>query len=349
MSVHRAFTDRASVSVVIPTYNYGRFLEGCVESVVAQEGVNAQVLVIDDQSTDNSKEVGEALASKHENVTMISHRVNRGRIATYNEGLFEWADGKYSLLLSADDRLTKGALARAVDIMEDHPKVGLVYGRCALFSTAEDNVPWTDRRVRPPRVWEGREWLAKRYMDGMNNVITPTVIVRTETQRRVGPYNAALPHAADFEMWLRFAAVSDVGFVRAAQALYRIHSSSMSQHVNLDPLADARERKQVFETIAEQYGFALSAAGTSIEDAYRAIASERLWQLCRMYEKGKVHEIVEAEWVDFAKSTFPAAPSLHAFRAYERRRRMGVPLCRTQVFFGTHVARRLRRKWSLDR
>ena len=61
------------------------------------------------------------------------HATNRGHIATYNEGLLEWADGDYSVLMSADDRLTPGALRRATDLLDAHPGVGFVYGHRAVL------------------------------------------------------------------------------------------------------------------------------------------------------------------------------------------------------------------------
>ena len=92
-----------SVSVVIPCYKYGRFLPGCVRSVLDQEGVDVRVLIIDDASPDDSAQVALDLAADDERVEARVHEVNKGHIATYNEGLLEWADGDYSVLISADD------------------------------------------------------------------------------------------------------------------------------------------------------------------------------------------------------------------------------------------------------
>src|ERR687887_420932 len=127
MSEHLA-SHRPTVSVVIPCYRYGRFLPDCVRSVLDQEGVDVRVLIIDDASPDDSAQVALRLAAEDERVEVRVHEVNKGHIATYNEGLLEWADGDYSVLISADDLLTPGSLARATAVMEAHPSVGLVYG-----------------------------------------------------------------------------------------------------------------------------------------------------------------------------------------------------------------------------
>ncbi|MFB2604086.1 glycosyltransferase family 2 protein, partial [Rhizobium phaseoli] len=104
------------VDVVIPCYNYAHFLEECVESVLAQAGVDVRVLILDDCSPDNTPEVGMALASRDSRVIYRRHPANKGHIATYNEGI-EWAGGDLFLLLSADDYLLAGALGRASELM----------------------------------------------------------------------------------------------------------------------------------------------------------------------------------------------------------------------------------------
>ena len=112
-----------TVSVVIPCYCYGRFLRDSVGSALNQDGVDVRVLIIDDASPDDSWDVAEALAAEDDRVEVRRHRVNQGHIATYNEGLLEWAEGDYSVLISADDLLTPGALARATSVLDARPNV----------------------------------------------------------------------------------------------------------------------------------------------------------------------------------------------------------------------------------
>src|SRR5258708_13414070 len=99
-----------SVSVVIPCYNYGHFLEEAVSSVLDdQRGVDVRVLIIDDASPDDSAEVARKISAREPRVEGAVHPVNRGNIATYNEGLLEWAPADYCLLISAHHPLTPQA------------------------------------------------------------------------------------------------------------------------------------------------------------------------------------------------------------------------------------------------
>src|SRR5215210_1888787 len=107
-----AMTGRAPrVSVVIPLYNYGRFLGECVQSALDQDGVDVDVLVIDDASTDDSLSVATAIAAGDSRVRVVCNERNLGMVGTMNEGLWA-AGGEYLVKLDADDLLTPGALAR---------------------------------------------------------------------------------------------------------------------------------------------------------------------------------------------------------------------------------------------
>ena len=114
-----------TVDVVVPCYNYAKYLEICVRSILDQPDVAVRVLIIDDCSTDESEVVGRRLAADDSRVHYRRHDRNIGHIATYNEGLLGWATADYCLLISADDLLTPGALSRAVRVLDEYPSVGM--------------------------------------------------------------------------------------------------------------------------------------------------------------------------------------------------------------------------------
>ena len=76
----------AKVDVVVPCYNYGRFLEECVRSVLDQSLGDLRVLIIDDASADDLFSVARRLAHIDSRVSVISHPQNWGHISTYNQG-----------------------------------------------------------------------------------------------------------------------------------------------------------------------------------------------------------------------------------------------------------------------
>src|ERR1035437_10076075 len=90
----------SSVSVVIPCYNYGHFLLDAVNSALDQADVDVRVLIIDDASPDGSAQVARQIAGSDPRVEVVVHQVNRGNLATYNEGLLERSEEHTSELQS---------------------------------------------------------------------------------------------------------------------------------------------------------------------------------------------------------------------------------------------------------
>jgi glycosyltransferase involved in cell wall biosynthesis len=236
------------VTVVVPCYNYGHFLPDCVESVISQQGVRTSVHIIDDASVDDSFDVASSLSKLHSNVKATRNASNLGHIATYNRGLLQ-VESDYVVLLSADDLLAPGSLARATNLMEAHPNVGLVYGHPQTFETEPSE---TQRPLLHWSVWSGRTWIRAQFRRGLSIIYSPEAVVRTSVQHRAGYYRSDLPHSGDLEMWLRLASLSDVGRVNGPdQAYRRVHPSSMMNTRFKGVLTDLRERQRAYEAYLE--------------------------------------------------------------------------------------------------
>lgn len=263
-----------SVTVVVPCYNYGRYLRQCVDSILTQD-VDLNVDIIDDASTDDTELVGSILAAEDDRVTYRRHAHNVGHIATYNEGL-ERADGTYSLLLSADDMLASGALRRAVDILEDRPDVVLLYGEMVEFRDTPPEVP--SLVVPSVRIWGGTEFIAQCCREVWNPISTPTAIVRTSVQKSVGGYYPSLPHSGDVEMWLRLATRGQVAELKGpAQAYYRLHDKNMHKKWFNDFLLNDRELRAAYEIFfTNQAEFIENRQELRLQCAHR-LAERGIW------------------------------------------------------------------------
>lgn len=341
-----------TVSVVIPCFNYGHFLAGCLDSVLSQDGVRVSVLVIDDRSTDGSDQLAARVCAEDPRVTLCCHRENTGLIATANEGL-EWASGDYVVLLSADDQLVPGSLARATSVMEAEPTVGLVYGR-PLLAPEGRPIPMHSGSWRRTDVWSGVDWIAGRCRSAHNAMSSPEVVVRTRTHRAAGGYDTACTHASDLNMWLRIAAISDVAYVRGVpQAVYRVHSDSM-QRSQRGPLSDLVERRIAFDAFFASAGAQLENSSALAGCAHRALARQALWRASRIVDHGRPGG---QEWVEslvgFALETDPGARHLREWRGLGIRRSIGPGRSRAFVPFAvTGAAHRLghhaaRARWRL--
>lgn len=311
----------STVDVIVPCYRYGRFLRHCVTGVLQQEGVDVRVLVIDDASLDETADVAQGLAREDARVTFIRHVVNRGHIETYNEGL-EWVSGDHCLLLSADDYLLPGALARANAVFAAHPEVVLTCGRALV---AYEGQPLPAAPARPDlhhSVVSGAAFIERVCGDSAENpVYTPTAVVRTAAQKAVGGYSKVLPHAADLHMWLRLARLGSVAFLQAYQAVYRRHGANMhysyvgvpnlQQHlVALETALDGYEGREGPAPLRARYrrGLALGAVRAA-NDALNDNDRPRY-----------------AEAVDFALSLDAGVTNTTAWRLMQLRRALGYRL-----------------------
>jgi glycosyltransferase involved in cell wall biosynthesis len=237
-----------AVDIIIPCYNYGRYLEYCVNSVLSQTGVELRVLIIDDMSTDNTSLVGLGLAQRDSRITFRRHDVNIGLVRTANKGVLEWASAEFSLLLSADDALAPGSLMRALRLFQGNPHIGMVYGMARLITTNEsvNEAPCPDRLTC--KIIDGPCFLKISCLEG-NPVASPTAVVRTEMLKRTGGYCERFPHTSDMEMWMRLATMSSIGVIKSIQAYYRIHDHNMSKEFTSGWLTDLQERFDTCEYI----------------------------------------------------------------------------------------------------
>jgi glycosyltransferase involved in cell wall biosynthesis len=311
------------VDVVIPCYNYGRYLTECVSSVLDdQPGSDVRVLIIDDASRDDSVEVARKLAAGDSRVEVAVHPVNMGAVPTYNEGLLEWASSHYCLLISADDKLVPGALRRATEFLDARPSVGFVYGNIVRFSGAEDEPPRARLTVQNQRVFNGHRWLKRRFRESKNPVAAPAVVARTSLQHQVGGYNPRLPHTGDAEMWMRMAARADVGYLNVDQAFYRRHGSNMSHGLD-DYVVRFRQWREAYEAALEYCDGVVPDVSRLSRSAHRLLAHEALWVAVRAYDRRRTGWVPVDELVAFAFDCWPDTASLGIYRTLQLRRSIG--------------------------
>lgn len=309
------------VDVVIPCYNYGRFLTDCVTSAIDdQPESDVRVLIIDDASQDDSAEIARKLAASTDRVEVVVHPANRGAIPTFNEGLMDWAKSEYSVLISADDKLAPGALRRATDFLDEHPDVGFVYGSVVRFRGNEP--PPAQLNCRLQRVYPGQRWLERRFREPVNRIASPEVVVRTSLQHQVGGHDPSLYHTSDAEMWMRLAAHADVGYLGADQAYYRRHEANMSHGLD-DYVLRFTQMRAAYEAVLERCGPIVPNAAKLSRLVHRQLAHEALWVAVRAYDRSRTDWIPVDQLVEFAFDCWPDTGSLGIYRSLQLRRAIG--------------------------
>jgi len=204
------------VSVVIPCFNQGRYLGEALDSVQAQSVPAAEVLVVDDGSTDDTAEV----AARYSGVRYV-RQPNRGLAHARNRG-FRVTASDFVVFLDADDRLKATALEIGLAAMAPRPECAFVYGHCVRIDADGRRLP----TVPPPPV-AGDHYTA---LLSSNYLWTPAVVMfRRAVCAPYMRFNPLFDASADYELYLRLTRRFPVFGHGELVAEYRLHEGSMSR------------------------------------------------------------------------------------------------------------------------
>lgn len=194
------------VSVIVPAYNYARYLGDALASVRDQTYENWECIVVDDGSSDDTADVARRWMQSDARFRLVQHDTNKGVSASRNRGVAE-SHGDVLQFLDADDRLLRDKLATHVDFLEAHPETGVVYAEAGFF---RDDDP---RRLTPSLHGTlSRSIMARVHGDAWDklqhyNILpTPCALVRRDAFDRAGGFAETSAGFEDWDFWLRCAA-----------------------------------------------------------------------------------------------------------------------------------------------
>jgi glycosyltransferase involved in cell wall biosynthesis len=288
-----------TVSVLLPVYNGLPMLCDAVDSILAQEGAEFELLLIDDGSSDGSAQVISGYAARDDRVTAILHDRNAGLTATLNQGL---AAARYELVarMDHDDIAMPGRLRAQVDFMRSRPEIVLA-GSFVFHMGAERSA---DRLVELPTT--PREVAQKLQHE--NCLYHPTVILRRSPVVEAGGYKEEFGNAEDYELWLRLARRHDLANIPEPLLRYRFSVSGatlgrkweqlryvhLAQETHREPgisVTDAERRADERLQAVDRRWFMKQVATGTVEELIRL----RLWKDGRRLVRSFVREIGASE------------------------------------------------------
>jgi glycosyltransferase involved in cell wall biosynthesis len=209
------------VSLIIATYNHGRYLGAALDSVLAQTRPT-EIIVVDDGSTDDTPAVLARFAPR----VRVHRQDNRGLSAARNAGL-ELARGDYIGFLDADDVIAPTKLAAQAAVLDADPEVGWTYCDVRI----DDEVTGESRLASERFHYAGRRldgWIFSELVRG-NFMPVMAPLIRRQALAAAGEFDARLTPMEDWDLWLRLSLVAPVRYVAEPLATYLVRAGGMSR------------------------------------------------------------------------------------------------------------------------
>jgi glycosyltransferase involved in cell wall biosynthesis len=286
----------SKVSVLMPSFNYARYLPAAIDSVLSQSYANLELIITDDCSTDESREIVEHWRRLDNRIVPVLHEVNHGLARARNSGLAV-SSGGFVALCDADDVWLPEKLKTQMECFHAHPELGVVHSDSAIID-GEGRL--TGQRFssllhRKGQITSGNlfEVLCER-----NFLCVPTVILRREAIEYAGGFEENLRSLEDWVCWTKVSRKYPFDYVADTLVQYRIHGAGLSSN----PKGMASNRVKAFRFLLDSfsdipaqlrskmlYSLGVSHLETSeSQDAFRAFAGSiranpahlRSWARC---------------------------------------------------------------------
>ncbi|WP_177142541.1 glycosyltransferase [Variovorax sp. YR216] len=219
--------SRSRVSIVIASFNYGRFLGECLDACLGQSRPPDEIVIVDDGSTDDTWELLSGYMARHPQVRGI-RQLNAGVCAATNSAIAA-ATGDVLLLLDADDIPAKTRVEHVLAALR-RPVEGRVAGWAhhplQRFSKTHDDLGLTPHYHAPPEGWFGRQVLERAQSPVAT--MTSGLAFRRELLEAIGPIAEDRSLSQDMQYWLAAALLSPVAWIAEPLGRYRAHDVSRS-------------------------------------------------------------------------------------------------------------------------
>ncbi|MGE4441531.1 MAG: glycosyltransferase family 2 protein [Desulfomicrobium sp.] len=205
-------------SVVVTSYNYGLFIREAINSVLSQTYKDFELIIIDDGSKDNTREIVSEFAFDER--VKYFYQDNAGQPKAKNRGICE-SRGEFIAFLDADDVWESTKLEKQMPLFEDSD-VGVVYSRRKWIDPVGVDVSGNERVLRRGMILD--------YIFIDNFVCFSSSVIRKSYLEEVGYFDESLPMGIDYDLWIRLACVCKFDFVDEALVRYRTGHSNLSKN-----------------------------------------------------------------------------------------------------------------------
>ncbi len=219
-------TEVPTVTVVLPVYNGAAFIVEAVTSILAQTYTDFELLVIDDGSTDATRDLLAPLA-KNDPRLVIYAETHRGLIGTLNFGIAQ-AKGRYVARMDADDISLPRRFAAQVDYLDKHPD-------CVAVGTSIIKIDANGREKSRSRV-RSESFQPAAFPPMIPGIAHPSAMIRTKALREVNGYRPYFYNTEDRDLWARLWQLGRIHELPEMLLRYRVHAGSVTRQKRVDQL-----------------------------------------------------------------------------------------------------------------
>lgn len=206
------------ISVVIPTFNRARFLKKTIDSALNQTIKNYEIIIVDDGSSDNTKQIVESYGDKIKYI----YQKNAGPSAARNTGI-KHAKGTYIAFLDSDDEFLPRKLELQMKYLKAHPECRFLYSY--YFNVdKKGNI----LKLREPKECRSKNELRFLLLTRRFTIRTSTVLVHRDVFDDSGYFNTNYSYSQDWDMWLRIIKNCEGHCLKIPLVKYRLHDSNRS-------------------------------------------------------------------------------------------------------------------------
>jgi glycosyltransferase involved in cell wall biosynthesis len=250
------------VSIIIPCYNYSRYLHECFSNLQAMTYQDWEAIVIDDGSTDQTMEVVRSWQTKEPRIQYF-YQQNQGVSKARNYGLNK-SNGDLIQFLDADDLLSKEKLEVQVAYFKKFQEADLTYTENYYFQDGFSKTKFPDQEML------GREWMIRFSGEGAfameqlirnNLAVVSSPMIRKDLAKKAGNFPESIAHTEDWQYWMQCVlAGARIQFIqnKNAYTLIRVHGKSVSQATQTMRYGELNLRTWLSETLSKNMLFSES-------------------------------------------------------------------------------------------
>lgn len=227
------------VSIILSTYNRAHTLKVTIDSILNQTYEDLELIIVDDGSTDNTKELIESY--KDNRIRTFYLKENQFYCVAANLGM-EKAEGEYIAFATSDDIWESEKLEVQIDYMKKRPECGACFSFADMIDENGKNANMEYAglaKLFSENHYTQKEWIQRFYLEG-NCLSHPSAVVRKDVMDEVGGYNLMFCQSADMELWFRIVRKYPIHVIEKMLVHYRCYRNPLDQVGGVDELKTAR-------------------------------------------------------------------------------------------------------------